>query len=234
MKIDTVIYDGGEKGYQLSIKQTRDVVDLLENDSRFESFIEELRKEFNIFPNGYPFKPDQYQEEYAVDQLFEDDGALFFDKCIEFNEKIGFPYYWWSSIAYFALYNVFFTPERVPLHTYYESSDHRRRKGTHLVLKEKLSKNELKKYIDYSWDEIKEQMENLPDVVKGHNLSRISLAKEIYDLRKNKNMKYVEITDLLSQKYEMSDFIDIINEDYVKMLYHRWESAINKFKSRNT
>lgn len=228
MKIKKILYDGNENSHQLSVKQTRRIVDLLENNSKFESFIKDTRIKFQIPKKGYPFKQNQWLPEYAIENVF-DDGMAFFEHCISFTKQLGFPYYWWDSIAYFAFYNVFFTPERVPIDFYCEENEEK--EGLHIVVKEQLSKNELKRYLDENWDEVREKMKNLPKKVKGHKLLRPNIAKEVYALRKKKGLSFKKITDILYEKYKSKPFIDIFNEDYIKTLYHRWKKIIDKSSS---
>ena len=232
MKIKKILYDGNKQDWQLSIRETRRVIDLLENDPKLESFVKKTRAKYKIPKNGYPFEmsspTNEWIEKYSTSALFDDEGEAIFENCQLFIKQMGLPYYWWSSVAYFVLYNVFFTPERVPLSFYHEEDNERSKYGLHVVVKEQLGKSELKKYIDYSWDEIQAKMRKLPKRPKGHNFLRPELAKEIYDLRENKGLTFKKIADILYEKNEDKPYVDIFNEDYIKTLYHRWKKIISK------
>ena len=223
MKIDKILYDGLEKGDQISIAETRKIADLLEKNELFEEGIIHLKSKYKIPSNGYSIEKDAGTEEW----LFENKGLSlddFFDECESITAKLGLPPYWYSTIAYFAMFNVFFTPERIPVET--KIIQDNGEKKLHIIILERLSKNELKKLIDDLWNNIEAEMNLLPKAKK-HKMLRAKIAKEIVRLRDDKKKSYKVIAQTLGEKYADNELFDVLNEDYVKILYHRWKKIVS-------
>lgn len=228
MKIDKIIYDDDEKGLQLSIAETRRVVDLLEASKEFDKSIKYLREKHCIPKNGYPFVFPKYAQEKILTQ---DELDKFFNEVIEITDQLlKLPYYWWSSIAYFAFYNIFFTPGRDIVEIYSPSTqDEVRLRGVEIIIKERLSKAELHKLINEEWPRIKKGMKMLHKPKK-HKMIRIRWAKKIEKLRDKDKKTFKEIADILYEELIGTENEDLINEDYVKLLYHRWKIRQRKRK----
>lgn len=219
MKIDKIIYDGLEKGYQISIAETRKVTDLLEKSKKFETFIIYLRKKYKIPENGYSVK----SRKHGMEIIFTDESLMdkFFEESIAINNELKLPSFWWSSIAHFAFYNVFFTPERVVLEVNPDQKISYRDR-CHIIITERVSKTELHSLIDQEWENIEEGMKLLHRA-KGHKMQRSEIAKEIVRLKDEEEKTYKQIAESLGKIYVDSELFDILNEDYVKILYHRWK-----------
>jgi len=101
-----------------------------------------------------------------------------------------------------------------------------------LEITEKLSKEQLHKLIDQEWGDIQKGMDlNLFETPR-HKMIRASLAKRIVEMRDNfkkdkAKMKFGEIADILQKENQENDLYDVLNEDYVKILYYRWKKLIN-------
>lgn len=225
MKVGRILYDGLEKGYQISIAETRKVTDLLEKSKKFEAFIIYLRKEYKIPDDGYPLPEDPKDyPKYAMEAVLSDDLMdKFFEESIAINNELELPYFWWSSIAHFAFYNVFFTPERVVLEV---NPDQRfsYRDRCHIVITERVSKTELHNLIDQEWGSIEEGLKLLHRA-KGHRMIRATIAKRIVEMKDEGKMKFRDIAETLQDENQDNDLYDILNEDYVKILYHRWKKV---------
>lgn len=226
MKIPKIIKEDPMWTDMLSTTETRRVADLLEQSKDFEEKIRYLRNKYNIPDTGYPYPEDpkdypKYAMEVILDGRTQD---LFFDEAIEINKTLNLPRYWWGSIAYFAFYNVFITPEREdPIGVEYMNFKPDYRSGTHIIIKEKMSKSQIHKWIDESWKNIVKEMKALPEA-KGHKMQRSEIAKEIVRLRDEEKKSYKDIAEnILPKKYPDREIFDILNEDYVKILYHRWK-----------
>ena len=218
MKISTIIKEDPVWTYMMTAKETRRVADLLEKSKEFEEKILYLRDKYKIPKNGYPFDQLKHPMESILFDTIDD----FFEETVVINRDIlKLPYYWWGSIAYFAFYNVLITPERIPIEVRYIKSEGWDGIGTHIIIKEKMSRPEIHKRIDEEWDNIEREMKPLPEA-KGHKMLRSELAKEIAELKDSKGKKYKEIADTLQKKYVDSELYDLLSEDYVKTLYHRW------------
>lgn len=222
MKISRVLYDGGEKGYQLSVSETRKIIDLLENSKKFEVSIIHLRAKYKIPESGYPFE----LHKYAMETVFADEDSInkFFDESIVITDELELPPFWWSSIAYFAFYNVFFTPERVVLEV---NPDVRNsyKDGCHIVITEGVSKTELHALIDQEWERIEKGL-RLLHKAKGHKMIRAGIAKRIVEMRDEGKMKFGDIAETLQNENQDNDLYNTLNEDYIKILYGRWKKTI--------
>ena len=84
------------------------------------------------------------------------------------------------------------------------------------------------KLIDKDWDKLEKLMSLIPEQLRGHKFQKSEMAKMVYLLRKNRKYTFSKITHLLQKKYENEPFIDSINEDNIKMLYHRWSKLLKK------
>ncbi len=69
---------------------------------------------------------------------------------------------------------------------------------------------------------IEETISTLP-YPKKHKMFRASWAKRITELREIEKKTFREIADILEKESLGSENEDLINEDYVKILYHRWK-----------
>jgi hypothetical protein len=224
MKIDKILYDGGEKGWQISIAETRRTTDLLEKSEMFENGIIRLREKYKIPNECYSSENDVPRIEY----LFDDKGFdlyIFFEECEDLTRNLKLPPYWYSSIAYFIMFKVFFTPEKVPLFT--DIVKYKKEDALQIVVLEKMSKSELKRYIDYEWESIDEKMNLLPSANK-HNMFRSEIVKRIVDMKDQEGLKFRQIADILQKEYENSELYDSLNENNIKTKYHRWKTKIKK------
>lgn len=228
MKIDRIIKDGRPSDpYIISVNETRRVADILENSNKFEQIIIKLRNKYKMPANGYSYETEFAQEEW----LFDNKGFVldeFFAECEILTKELNLPQYWYGTVAYFAMYNIFITPERIPIEIKYLQFKDDYLTGTHIVIKEKISKAEVHKWVDESWKNIEREMESLPEA-KGHKMQRSEIAKEIVRLKDEEEKTYKQIAENLGKKYIDSELFDILNEDYVKILYHRWKK-LSKFK----
>ena len=162
MKIDKIIKEDPMWTYMLSATETRRVADLLEQSKEFEEKINYLRRKYKIPDTGYPFPEDPKDYfKYAIEVILDAKTLdSFFDEAREVNKSLNLPNYWWSSIAYFAFHNAFFTPERIPLEVKYMNFEQYPYSGTHLIIKEKMSKSQVHYWIDELWEEIEKEMKS--------------------------------------------------------------------------
>jgi len=232
MKIK-IIDESKDWFYVLSYQKTKKVIDLLEESKLFEEKVSYLRKKHKI-PQEWL---DNEKKDFEVLSEFSFSDPLFEDS-LKLNYELGLPYYWWSSIAHFIAFNIFFTPEVIPIEIYLKKSVSKICKQVnyeqlHIVIHENLSKEQLHKLIDQEWDRIKKRIKRLPNL-EAHRMTRASLAKEITELRDSyrfskKRMCFKDIADKLAKKYESNiDIHDLLTEDYVKNLYRRWKQKLKK------
>jgi len=211
--------------HMLDEKSTKKVADFLEESELFEQRTEYLRKKYEIPEKGYSLDRDGI----IIESLFNEKKQSldsFFDECQSLTKELKLFDYWWGSVAYYILYSVFFTPEREYLTTKVMRFQDESYNGLHLIINEQLTKTELKRIIDYQWEGIKEEMNLLPSNPK-HKMQRIGLAKEIVHLKDKKNKTFSEISDILQIKYVKHKVLyELIDETYVKTLYHRWKNII--------
>jgi len=78
------------------------------------------------------------------------------------------------------------------------------------------------KQMEKNWDVIQKYIGNLPRTPE-NNMIRSSWARRIVELRDIDRKKFKEIADILEQEFKDSESVDIINEDYVKILYRRFK-----------
>ncbi len=224
MKINKIIKEHPMWTYMLSERETRRVADLLENSIDFEKSIIYLRKKYNIPVNGYPFDLKKHPIEWimfdTIDEFFEESSRIT-------EEVLNLPSYWMGGISYFAFYDVLITPERMPIwvKAIKQKGDHSH--SLHIVLQERMSKAEVHKWIDEIWNDIEENMQSIP-TAKKHKMLRSEIAKRIVDMKDKQDMKFRQIADKLQEDYQDSDFYDVLNENNIKTLYHRWKTKINE------
>lgn len=222
MKIDKVVNENPKNSYNLSEEKTRKVVDFLEQSKEFEDWVTDIRIKYEIPELGYPQEtPD---EKFAMEGILNDDQLeAFFEEGQRMCEKLNLPYYWWSSLSYFAFYNIFYTPERLPVEVYGPNKDDDYGlKSTKIVIKENITKTELLSLIDSEWNVIKSCLDQLPKP-KTHRFERSELAKRIVEMRDVSRFSFKEIADRLSIESKDPELADLMNEDYLKMLYHRYK-----------
>lgn len=226
MKIPKIVKEDPRWTDMLSETETRRVADLLEQSKDFEEKINYLRNKYNIPDTGYPYPEDPKDYfKYAIEVILDDKTLeSFFDEAREINKSLNLPHYWWGSIAYFAFHNILITPEKEnPVEVKYMDLEPDYLSGTHIIIKEKMSKSQIHKSIDKIWEEIEKEMKALPKA-RGHKMQRSEIAKEIVRLRDEEKRSYKDIAEnILPNKYPDRDTFDILNEDYVKILYHRWK-----------
>lgn len=229
-----------EKGdYMMSESETRKTVDLLEQSDLFWKGIKILREKYRVPGDGYPFDQIKYsmEEHFNINTSEYELLDQFFEEAKVLSDQLRLPEFWWSSIAYFAFYNVFFVPERTAIEI--------NRRGTkegwlEIRIKENMSKRALLVAIEDLWGHggLSNAVQTLPKAPV-HRMRRIEIAKEITRLRDNPNPNgkkrtFREISDLLEDKYQDNDEIRqvVVGEDNVKMLYRRWKDLIIRFANR--
>ncbi len=235
--------------YVLNKNETKKTTDILEESDEFEKGILSLRKRYKVPKKWFQRKRKHfitYLDNWSTKKLDK-----FFHDSQKLNEQLNLPYNWWSSIAYFAAFDVFFCPEVIPveirdstevkdgtslhfikLSSHYLAIDDSVAKQVYLVLNEKLTKPQLHKWIDIEWDKIQERLENLPTPPR-HKWIRVNIAKKVVELRDNamggKRPTFKEIAEKLSKEYENNeDVYDLLTEDYVKNLYYRWKNRAQR------
>lgn len=241
MKIGKILRDDPTGYYMLSITKTRKVADLLEQSEEFEKGILFLREKYKIPKKGYPFKEGYYTESLFDDETIE---ALYDDSDI-ITKKLKLPLYWSGTISFFAIHNLFLTPEKISMEIHYLGGfmtpndfifhktleNGAKDKSIFIEITEKLSKEQLHQLIDQEWKEIQDGMElNLFETPQ-HRMARASLAKRIVEMRdktpeSKSKIKFGEIADILQKENQGNDLYDVLSEDYVKILYYRWKKVI--------
>ncbi len=246
MKIPKIIKQDPRWSYVLSPTETRRVADLLEKSKDFEEKINYLKKKYKIPEEGYPYdeKPEDFKPEHQIEVIF--DGKTldaFFEESIKITRDLSLPRYWWGSVAYFAVYNVFIAPERISIDIHYLGSfmapndfifhkaleNRIEDRSVFIEITEKISKEQLHRLIDQEWEDIKKGMDFNLFEMPHHRMIRASLAKRIVEMRddvkKGKaKMKFGEIANILQKENQNNDLYDVLSEDYVKNLYHRWKN----------
>ncbi|MDQ3008008.1 MAG: hypothetical protein M3Q81_00235 [bacterium] len=99
-----------------------------------------------------------------------------------------------------------------------------------VVLTKRASKNELLKFIDDNWNDIKKLMEMLPQEERFY-ISQRDLR--IVELRDKQRMKYKDIADTITTEFSIEDISGAINEDSVKTSYKRARTKIDTLAKSN-
>ena len=217
-------------GYMLGEAETRKTIDLLEESDRFWDGIKSLREKYQIPENGFP----EFSRKYDLPYVMKTEKRLdeFFEDAQEVTRKLKLPSFWWDSIAYFAAYGIFFTPEIVPSEVRFVKFERTPVEGVvKLILREKASKPELHKLIDEAWPSIQEFIADLPAPPK-HKIQRVNIMKEIAKLRDGERLTFGQISGRLSKKHENDrELYDLLaSEENVKIYYYRWKRRSQKLK----
>ncbi len=243
MKILTTNYPYPDRDYGniLSRAKLRKALDLLEESTTFEEGILKLRKNFNITEQWFNSKllpPKLFDREYGKKISFKM-WSEYCDGCLDLTRKLNLRKSWYYSILWFVMYDVFppiYAPEILPIpgdqfqlvDPHPDDEEEYTTKTLHLIIQDKLSKAELHNLIDKQWSEIEVGLSGISDT-PSHYWKRSSLAKRVVILRDgSKRLSFGKIAEVLAKDYEDDvDLYDLLTEDYVKNLYHRWKKRVS-------
>lgn len=68
MRIARVIRENENDPLLMTVAETRKTIDLLEQSEEFEKWVIDIRKRYNIPPNGYPLTPQTHK--YDIEAVF--------------------------------------------------------------------------------------------------------------------------------------------------------------------
>ena len=98
-----------------------------------------------------------------------------------------------------------------------------------IFINEQLSKRQLINWVDGSWEYMKKEMADLPQIP--HSKSQVlDISKEISDLRLKNGKKFTEISNLLVDKYPEDG--RVYDESWVKETYIRYQERLGNFLKR--
>lgn len=204
-------------------RKTYSIVKALENNKDFENELQKLRKEFGIPIQGYSF--DEWnnikknrQNDTGFISLRHNLRVIGTNKLIR---KFNIPYLLQDNLTYVLIGNFLYLPMtrlylEIPntLLPVYDGPEIK------IVIQSSVSKNQLIKFIENNWEILDREMAMFGQ----ENSSFISdRDTQIIFLRDDKKMKFREIADLLAE--EVDDFN--INEDMIKIAYHRAKNKIS-------
>jgi hypothetical protein len=220
MKISKIVLDEKRTKYHLTVAYVRQIADILETSIKFEEGVIKIRKNININNEGVCFQLKKHGIEklLTVKQM-----EYLMEETEKLTSDVSLQKYWMFSIANFILYNELLIPKRQPISIDYPDTrfppvD----RYCSIKISEPLSKITLFKYIDKSWPRLESAMKRLAQF-KLHNMKRSELAKRIVMLRDEKKLSFKEISEFFAEEDLPIEEYDILNENYVKVLYHRWK-----------
>lgn len=229
MKIDKVFHveipdkNDPTKYHRIPASETRKVADILETSEVFEKQVLKLRKKYKVPQDGYPTEGNKF----PMHDVLGDKRIDFDFDCEELTRKLNIPNYWASPLGVFVFHNVFLGTEKKSVRVMYNPDEvwekGKNEKWFDLVISENITKSEFLEQMEQRWEEIEIYINSLPRTPK-NTMIRSSWAKRITELRDKEGKKFREIADILEQEYKNSDSEGIFNEDYVKILYHRWKN----------
>ncbi|PIP56719.1 hypothetical protein COX05_01565 [candidate division WWE3 bacterium CG22_combo_CG10-13_8_21_14_all_39_12] len=222
-----------EVGEHLIDKKTHEFIKALERNVDFETAVKEVRGDCKIPEAGFEFerwieldknglehaigfdrsKYDHYYRRILLNGAFED-----------VIHKFKIPSVLRASIPHIIAMNAIYVPlHRIELALDGQTHSLYRGPTIEICLRDFVSRNELKEFLDSNWELIQEKMENLDRMQCTHISKR---DYEIVDLRDNKGMKFREISEYIGDKYQLDGFI----EDNAKTAYHEAMEKIEKLK----
>jgi len=228
MKIDNVFLvevpdkKDPSKYIKIPASESRKVADILERSDVFEKQVLKIRKKYKIPTDGYPTKDNKYPMNDVLGKKRMD---FSFD-CEDITRKVNIPRYWAFPLEAFVFHNVFLGAVRESVKVMYNPDEVWEKEENEiffdLAISEKITKTEFLKQMEKNWDVIQKYIGNLPRTPE-NNMIRSSWARRIVELRDIDRKKFKEIADILEQEFKDSESVDIINEDYVKILYRRFK-----------
>lgn len=219
MKVYKVVKEKGNiipKG-EISIAKTKRAFDIIEADPNFKKSVIQLRKDFSIPINGFPKSKKMSKKESEIYNSVDFQGEVY-----EFIARLKLPPYWHSPISMYLLRDSLLTPIKEPLAIGYSKDSF----SINLLIRERLTKVEMHRAIDNLWEQLEIKMRDLP-YTKTHKMIRVNIAKKIAKLRDVNKMSFPEISEKLQKEYIDSELYDLLNTEYVKMLYSRWKRKIS-------
>ncbi len=203
----------------LTLEETKKVIDFLESSTLFEKQVKSLRSRYKIPLNGYP--TDNKHSPYDI--LGRESFSALESDCFTLLNTLTLPEYWLETIKMFVFHNAIITPKKEAFRIIpRENTPQGRELYPYIEILERLSKRQFLLEVEKNWQEIEEAMKVLPSTPK-HKMLRSDLAKRIVELHDIDSKTFAQIADQLFQELIESGDYNIINEDYVKNLYHRWK-----------
>ncbi len=222
-------YEKANKVIRGSIdKKTHSFIKALEDNKEFEIEVKKIRTEFNIPTDGYSFDEwNKYKTEKKANKDFMSWRLkLSVNGAKRLVEKFNIPYLLQDNLVFIVVGNYIYLPlTRLYIEApntllpVYDGPELK------IVLQSPVSKNQLIKFIDENWTTLEKEM-----VMFGNETSAFisERDRQIVTLRDEKNYKFREIADLLTEETNNFD----INEDMVKRAYHRAKNKINTLIKR--
>jgi hypothetical protein len=218
----------------LPYSKVRKILDILELSSDFENDILQIRLKHNLPRNGVSEWNKQTISE-AIDHFLNKES---YTEQYQLRKKYRLPETWTESIFELIVFNAFIPPES-SLKVEFNHLDDRfmnehmgnfiKRDWVNIKFSEILSKKDLHKFIDNEWKNIEKFMFEHFMRPRTHRMMRFKLARDIIDLRDDKKKPFKEITEILSKNNLTIEEYDILNEDYVRQIYHRFKGRyLNK------
>lgn len=231
IKISDYVPEGHDKSAYLSVEEITPIIQVLEDSHLFWNWIKFSRNHFNISEELYGKPSIDYwtkMDSTKNENLIGNCDWL----CIELN----LPFHWDVNLRDYLYYDELTLPLDSTI--VIEGNDSRKEEQFHyvdLILTQKISKTKLHQLIDRRWNEIEEMMNRIKLLNPiNHKMKNIELTKKIISYKDIENKKFSEIADILASEEENIDISDSINEDYVKVIYHRWKKIINRNLGNNS
>jgi len=222
----------------MSESEIQKIVSVLEESSIFTEAVIGLRKKYKVPERFYDYKGwkkfNRNNRQKSTDLFLE---------IQDLTRKLEIPSYFSLSISFFIFCNLFLIPERIPIQIHYidNSIDNKEyikswvsnsvEDGSVFIeIKEQVSKEKLHNLIDEKWDDIESGMKLNLFKRPQNRMMRTELAKRIAELRDIQKLPFGKIANTLQKENPNVELYDILNEDYVKILYYRWKKKTNPQK----
>lgn len=220
----------------MSDAEIKKIVSVLEESSIFTEAVIGLRKKYNVPKNFNILKTGKNTKKISKE---------IFPEVNNLTRKLRIPNYFNLSILSFIMCGLFFIPQRIPLGIYFVDKDgiardkdflklllsqYAEERSVFLEIKEQMSKTKLHNLIDEVWVYIEYGMKLNLFKRPQNRMMRTELAKRIAELRDIQKLPFGRIASTLQKENPNVELYDILNEDYVKILYYRWKKKTNPQK----
>lgn len=231
--------------------ETKIFLDKLLNDPYFQEEAKRIRNKYQIPVNGFPIeklnssieenmddvsivkraKTDpRYPDLYTLyDLMVSDLRKLCNHYHLDLNFELSFFYLIVSNVfpqIEENYKNIMISSDKKQVNEWFKSRNDR---GAAVLISNKITKEELHKWIDDKWDNqkynsLKDLINFLPESIKKTKYKNYDIAKEIFDLN-NKGKRIDEIINILSVKYQEDDRLS--DKEWIKVTLSRYKKMIN-------
>lgn len=217
-----IIIDKQSPPYPYRLKELINYIKVLENNILFEKEIKKLRKQLNIPVEGYSQK--------EAEKFYNESDEEFFDKITESTNQLICKHPQFKhvpSIDSIVLSNTaYLDPLQSPIWLW-ETEYAGEKIATINISSKNVSKQDLHNFIDEWWEQIKIELDILPDVPVPYVSKR---DVRILQMRDKEGLSFKKIADAIVAEFGIDDEEASINEDSIKTAYWRAKKRTNSLK----